>query len=224
MIFNSKTHIPEVYARERDMQVFTTLLDILLSCVKYDIDSLYRLYEPMECPEQFLEKLGDTLNYKYNKSDTVTANRKILDIFMTMMRYKGSRQGLLMATALCLTSLDISGGNLEYLDADYITALQNLTIEIDYETATITIDYPNIYTQVRYLLDYVRPVGMYIKLRSVARSESAVPMAVLAQVTSNVMEYTEGRSEVNRAGVNFSSPTNTEWFDQFSGDVINMNE
>lgn len=223
MIFNSKGNIPEVYAKERDMQVFTTLIDILLSCSKHDIDSLYRLYDAKECPEQFLPKLADTLNYKYNGADTVTANRKILDIFMTMMKYKGSKQGLLMAAALCLTSLDITSNNLEYIDSDYITALQDLDISVDYENATITITYPNIYTQVRYLLDYVRPVGMYIKLLSVLKSSHSIPLAVLAQSSANVVQYKPEHSSVEKASVNFSSPVDSNWLDSLPNEIINMN-
>lgn len=224
MIFSTKDYIPEVYAKSRDMQVFTTFLDILLTNIKYDIDTLYRLYKPMECPEQFLEHLANTINYKYNKSDTVTANRKILDIFITMLRHKGSEKGLRMATALCLTSMDISGNTLEYIDSDYITALQNLNVEIDRENATIIIEYPNIYTQVRYLLDYVRPVGMYIKLLSVVGTDSYVPMAVLAQASAQVAEYVPAKSAVDRAEVNFSNPVNDDLFTAFSDGTIDMND
>ena len=191
MVLNSKQYIPEVYARERDMQVFTTLIDILLTTSKYDIDTLYQLYDASICPEQFLPEFANTLNYVYDKANTVTSNRKILDIFMTMMKYKGSEIGLLMATALCLTSLDLSVKKLEAADVnmDYITALSSLDIKYDYENATIIIDYPNVYTQVRYLLDYVRPVGMWLQLRSVVKNRHHIPMAVLAQVQTEVQKY-----------------------------------
>lgn len=208
MIINSNSNIPEVYARERDMQVFTTLIDMLLTSVKYDIDNLYRLYDATECAEQFLPHLGHTLNYKYDDSNTVTSNRKILSIFMTMMKHKGSEIGLLMATALCLTSLDVAIKSLEAADVntDYINALKDLEIKYDYEKAIITIDYPNIYTQVRYLLDYVRPVGMYLQLRSITKTYNHVPMAILAQIVSEVQEYNTKNSNVDNAKVNVSYP------------------
>lgn len=208
MVLNSKKYIPEVYSRERDMQVFTTLIDMLLTTSKYDIDSLYKLYDASICPQQFLPELANTLNYKYDFANTVTSNRKILDIFMTMMKYKGSETGLLMATALCLTSLDLSTKKLETanVDVDYITALSSLDIKYDYEKAEIQIDYPNVYTQVRYLLDYVRPVGMTVNLRSVIKNRSAIPMAILAQVSAKVREYNVAKSYVNKAKVNFSYP------------------
>lgn len=208
MVLNSKQYIPEVYRKERDIQVFTTLIDMLLTICKYDIDTLYQLYNASICPEQFLPELATTLNYEYDKANTVTSNRKILDVFMTMMKYKGSQIGLLMATALCLTSLDLSIKNLEAanVDIDYMSALADLDIRYDYENGVIIIDYPNIYTQVRYLLDYVRPVGMTLNLRSVVKTSHHIPMAILAQVRAEVDKYNIRKSYVNKAKVNFSYP------------------
>lgn len=217
MVFNTNQYIPEVYRRERDMQVFTKLLDILMTCCKYDIDSLYKLYDAELCPEQFLPYLANTINYKYDFANTVTSNRQIIKIFMLMMKYKGSEKGIKMATALSLTSLDLSIKNLEAADVgmDYITALANLEIRYDYENARVIIDYPNIYTQVRYLLDYVRPVGMYIELRSVVKLPTTSTMAILAQVQTNVHEYLISQSFVSKAQVNFSYPIGEEFPDAF---------
>lgn len=235
MVFNSNKFIPEVYNRERDMQVFTKLIDILLTSCKYDIDSLYRLYDSLLCPEQFLPYLASTINYKYDNANTVSSNRQIIGIFMLMMKYKGSEKGIKMATALSLTTLDTAIKNLETADVstDYITALQNLDIHYNYETATIIIDYPNIYTQVRYLIDYVRPVGMYIKLRSVVKSPISSVMAILAQVQTAVHEYTEQQSYVNKAKVNSSYPTDSNFNDMLeflweqteeNFHILNLNE
>ena len=217
MILDSKKFIPEVYSRERDMQVFTTLIDILLTACKYDIDSLYRLYDASVCPEQFLPYLADTVNYKYDNANTVTSNRKIISIFMTMLRYKGSEKGLKIATALSLTTLDLSIKNLEYADVntDYLLALQDLVIRYKYEEAKIIIDYPNIYTQVRYLLDYVRPVGMYVELRSVLKDTLASAMAIQAQTYTEIRPYNIRESSVDVARVNFSAPIDEEQIDEF---------
>lgn len=217
MLLESKKFIPEVYSRERDMQVFTTLIDILLTTCKYDIDTLYKIYDASICPEHFLPYLADTINYKYDNANTVTSNRKIISTFMTMMKYKGSERGLKMATALCLTTLDLSIKNLEYADvnADYLSALQDLDVKYDYENAKIIIDYPNIYTQVRYLLDYVRPVGMYILLRSVVKSPLSSAMAIQAQTYTNVQPYVIRNSYVDVAKVEESSPVDQSQLDEF---------
>ena len=225
MILNSKQYIPEVYSRERDMRVFTTLIDLILNANKFDIDGLYRLYEPNECPEDFLPELANTLNYKYDNANTVTSNRKIIDVFMTMMHNKGSITGIKMAVALCLTSLDLSIKNLETADVntDYINALQNLDIHPDYENARIVIDYPNIYTQVRYLLDYVRPVGMWIILRSVVPAKFTTNSGILAQVVPKVIEYNINKSTVNKSVVNFSYPITPEMLEELKNSLENFN-
>ena len=229
MLMNSKQYIPEVYRKERDMQVFTSLLDLILTANKYDIDTMYKLYDAKLCPEELLPELGNTLNYKYDNANTVTSNRHIIDVFMLMMRLKGCEDGLLMATALSLTSLDTSSSNIELADivVDYISILPNLKIVVNYEEATITIDYPNIYTQVRYLLDYVRPVGMTIILRSIVNSNITDTGGVLAQVVSNVTPYRAVRSNVNSATVNFATPITQElldeWESEFPDETINLN-
>lgn len=227
MIFNSKTMIPQVYGKERTIQVFTTLIDMLLTCCKHDIDSLGNVYNAIECPETLLPFLGKTINYNYNFSDTVTSNRNIIYIFSLMEKYRGSQLGLRMATALSLTGLNQSKNNNELIfsNLDYITAMQQLDIEYDYENARIIITYPNIYTLVRYILDYVRPVGMTIELKSVVFSEiNADTMLIYADVENDVHEYNpEIDSFVNRSFVNFSSTVDPNWLHNLSSNNIDMN-
>jgi phage tail-like protein len=96
LIFDSKKFIPQVYAKERDIQVFTKLIDIILTNCKYDIDNLGDLYDAYKCPQSLLPLLAYTLNYKYNFSDTVTGNRRTIDAFALMERNRGSEIGLKM--------------------------------------------------------------------------------------------------------------------------------
>ena len=228
MIFNSKTMIPQVYGKERSIQIFTTLIDILLTCCKHDIDSLGNVYDAIECPEPLLPLLGKMLNYNYNFSDTVTSNRNIIYIFALMEKYRGSQLGLRMATALSLTGLNASKNNNELIfsNLDYIKAMQELEIEYDYENARITITYPNIYTLVRYILDYVRPVGMCVNLRSIVYHEiNADTMLIYAGVENDVHEYNPVvESYVNRSFVNFSSTVDPKWLENYGSSSVNMND
>ncbi len=229
MIFNTKNDIPEVYGRERDVQVFTNLLDILLTFCKYRIDNLGDVYEANRCDESLLPLLGQTLNYQYNFKDTVTANRKIIDYFTLMERYRGSEVGLKMATALSLTSLNIATDNNETItvESDYLTILNDLEITYDYEKATIIIKYPNVYTLVRYLLDYVRPVGMYLDIRSTVKETiDDDAMLIYASTESIAREYNPMiDSRVNSSKVNFSITADPDWLlSLFETDTINLNE
>ena len=77
-MLTTNQYIPQVYGKERTIQVFTKLLDIILACCKYDIDNLGNIYNAKVCPESFLPLLAYTLNYDYNFSDTVSSNRSII--------------------------------------------------------------------------------------------------------------------------------------------------
>ena len=160
----------------------------------------------------------------------IKVNRKIIDIFITMLQNKGSEVGLKIATALCLTALDISKSSLELadIDTDYISALKDLKITYDYKEAKIYIDYPTIYTQVRQLLDYVRPVGMYIEARAILPFEHSNELVILAQAQHRISEYqVDYRSMVNKSEVNFSSPLDNIQFENIINlqeTIIDMNE
>jgi phage tail-like protein len=230
-MIQSENYIPQVYRKERTIQVFTKLIDIILSVCKYDIDNIGNVYDANKCPEQLLPLLASTLNYKYNFSDTVTANRKIIDVFTIMEKNRGSKVGLLMATALSLTSLAISKDNAEIIsNSDYIDALMNLKIYYDYDEALITIDYPNVYTLVRYLLDYVRPVGMRLKLRGVAdKNINTDVMLLYADIEDLTRKYEASvDSGVSKNFVNFSKvgdPRWQDWLETISNpeNIIDMN-
>ena len=230
MTVNSNQYIPQVYGKERTIQVFTKLLDIILSVCKYNIDNLGDVYDAFRCPEQFLPVLADTLNYKYNFNDTVTSNRRIIDAFTLMEKYRGSRKGILMSMALSLTSSIASQDNAQLFDdEDYMNALKALNIEIDYENAEITIEYPNIYTVVRYLLDYVRPVGMTVNLLSVAgQTFNTDEMLVYADMENLTKEYDpDFDSFVNSSAVNLSSIGDDTWkkiLQQLDVDTLNFNQ
>ena len=226
MLINSQTMIPQVYSKERDMQVFNRLIDLVATYYKYKIDNLGDLYDANKCPQGLLPLLAYTLNYKYNFEDTVTANRRVIGAFTIMEKNRGGRIGLLMAAALSLTSLEISRNNAEIdTKQDYLDALRNLHISFDYDNARIIIDYPNVYTLVRYLMDYVRPVGMYLDLRSVVgHNINTDAMLIYGLAGTTVRPYDpEIDTQVNHNFVNFSAIADDTWLEQFDDTVLNMN-
>ena len=223
-MINSSKFIPSVMSRNRDVQTFTKLIDILVNTIKSYIDNLCSVYDANTCNEEFLPFLAKTLNYEYNNNDTVTSNRKIIDIFAILEKNRGSEVGIKMATASSLTALDISANNTE-LDFNnlytYYKALTDIDIVVDYENGIISVEYPNTYTLVRYLIDYVRPVGMYTILRSVVPKDiKADVMLIYANAVNSVRHYTPSvDSAVGKTVINFSSPVDDTWIDQFSGEI-----
>ena len=227
MLIESKNYIPQVYGKERQMQVFNKLIDIILTCCKYDIDSLGNVYNAQLCPESLLPLFAKTLNYDYNFNDTVTSNRNVIEIFSIMEKYRGSELGLKIAAALSLTSLENSLYNNELIDThmSYVEAIQQLEIEYDYENAKIVITYPNVYTLVRYLMDYVRPIGMYVQLKSVVEAEiDEDALLVYATTEASAHQYDPNiESHVEKSFVNFSSSADNTWIENYGTDFLNMN-
>ena len=229
MLLSTNKMIPEVYGKERDIQVFTRLLDIILSCCKYDIDNIGDIYDPERCHEEFLPLFAKTLNFEYNYGDSVSANRTILKIFTLMEKWRGSQRGLRIAAALSLTSFIIAESNNQViLDDIYLAALRDLQIRFNYEEGKIEIDYPNTYTLVRYLIDYVRPVGMGVELRAIAsKNINTDALLIYADTESMVREYIPlFDSGVSKNFVNFSivgDPDYGEHIKQWQDAVGNQN-
>lgn len=236
MLLNTNKYIPQVYGKSRDIQVFTSLLDIIATCCKDDIDNLYYIYDPVKCPEQFLPLLANTLNYKYDYSNTVLSNRRVIEAFVELEKLKGSQKGLAVAVALSLTSTKISVDNLELVpqddiqDAVYYEALANVQIEFDYREGIIDIKYPAIFKRVNDLIDYVRPVGMSVSLTAVdPMNINSDVMLLYADTDVEVKKYNAVRdSGIGKNTVNFSTvgdPTLEDTISNTLGwhDELNLN-
>lgn len=152
MIFDTKQYVPLIYRSSRDYEALLKLLDILLTTVKYETDTLINLYIPEDCPEQFLATLAEHIGYKYNYNDSIKENRIVIDNFNRMIRNRGSVIGIKLACALSLNSVG---------DRQQIEDLAGLEVFFDYDEGRIIILYPTENTKVRNLIDWVRPVGMY---------------------------------------------------------------
>ena len=94
MIFDTKQYVPLIYRSSRVYQALLKLLDIVLTTVKYETDSLINLYIPETCIEEFLPTLAEHIGYEYNYKDTVITNRIIIDNFTKMIRNRGSETGI----------------------------------------------------------------------------------------------------------------------------------
>ena len=233
MIMNTKTMIPEVYSRQRDIQALNKLFDIITTYCKYNIDNLGNVYDAYKCPENLLPFFAKTLNYNYNFNDTVMSNRRTIDCFTLMEHERGSEIGIKMATALSLTSMDVSQNNNELIDilSDYLDIINSIKMVIDYENGIIQIDYPNIYSHVNYLLDYVRPVGMVINLRAVVPADiRREAMLVYATIQNDTKPYDPNvQTAFSKSFINFSAFADEKWLEQFTdseeNDVeLNFNE
>ena len=104
-------------------------------------------------------------------------------------------------------SVNLSATSLIFSPSTIVPALKSIHVTYDVKNGTIQIDYPNTYTLVRYLLDYVRPVGVAIELRSVVeRDINTDVMLIYADIENMTREYNPNiDSAVGNSYVNFSS-------------------
>lgn len=195
MLIKTSKYVPKVY-QSRDYKAFLTLLDVILTTSKYEIDNLLDLYDPETCPSGLLPYLAHYVGYVYNYTDTIQENRNIIKNFNAMIRNRGSETGITLAAALSLSGSD---------NKDFISDLKYLSITVNYEKGLIEILYPREKTKVRNLLDWVRPVGMYIDLTPGTLASSTETLTVSDRVSVNVQRYDKTLySGVEWDSINFS--------------------
>lgn len=197
MIFKlDKNYAPEVYRESRDYRVFLKLLGVLLSVFKYNIDSVPDLYSPDNCPDHLVNLLASMVGYKYNDGISIDNNRLIIKYFPYMIRRRGSREGLKLATALSLNTSD---------SASEAYTLDNIIIEYDFDTGMIKIYYPYPDLLRKDLIEVVRPVGSFIKWVPSFISTNTDELDVKAIVKTEIEDYDDDREKVGKSKVGFSN-------------------
>lgn len=198
--------VPEIYRESRDFRVFLKLLDIVINSCKYDIDNWTTLYDPLQCPENFLPLLADFIGYRYDTSLSVTENRVIMSEFNTMIKNKGSEIGLRLAAALSMNAqLASDPMSKEYIRA--VSQLQFLELFYDYDTGIIRIYYPRDLTKIRDIFKYVRPVGSFIELILTEFPEPESDIAISARATVTRRRFTDNNYDdnaINKFNINLA--------------------
>lgn len=198
MIFRlDKSYVPESYRDSRDFRVFLKLLGTLVSVIKYNVDTFPSLYSPEDCPDEFLEYLADMVGYKYNDGRSIENNRIIIKYYPYMLRYRGSANGIKLATALSLNTSE---------SRQQAYSLDNIIVEFDFDTATIKIycPYPELID--KDLLEAVRPVGCTIKLIKSSIGRSNEELDLRAHVKYDEESYDKSKREsVGKSKVGFGN-------------------
>ena len=192
MIFDLTTsYTPESYADSRDYRIFLRLLGVLCSVFKNNIDEFANLYSPETCPEQMLQLLASMVGYWYDESLSVDDNRIVIKYFPLMLRYRGSREGIALATALSLNTSDQAGK---------AYSVSDIMIEYDYETGIITIYYPYPELIRKDLIEAVRVVGTRIRLvpASIVTKTEGLDTRIRVKITTTHERdsYKELRSQI----------------------------
>lgn len=182
--------LPEVYKESADFRFFLSWFSKSLSQIQYDTENLIDCYDPLRCKEDLLWLLGDTMGFKYDDRLCAAYNRLVMLYFMSMIRNKGSRDGVTLAAEVNLAQFnvieygkekDILQNRLEDtsipVNAVYVT--QNVEkgyIDIVYFTSN---DLP-----IDACIEYVRPLGMYCFQHSGVRYDSRTKVSIDARLTN----------------------------------------
>lgn len=160
--------LPDVYTRESsDFRLFIRWIQTCYEKLKYDHENFIDLYDPERCRADLLWLLGDTMGFKYDDRVTPAVNRLILLYFMSMIRLKGSKDGVTLAAEVNLAQFNI----LDYGKENPILndRLEDTSIPVNSVYVTphvaegyIDVVYFSTERPIDTCIEYVRPVGMYL--------------------------------------------------------------
>ena len=163
----SKVSVPEIYKSSFDFRFFMKWFELALTRVQFDTENLFDLYDPLRCPSNLVWMLADTIGYKYDNRLPVSFNRLVLVYFMSMIRNRGSRDGMTLAAEVNLAQFNIS----EYGKEDEMMYDRLDDTSIPVNAVSVTAHTAEGYIDVVYFsdknpidacLEYVRPIGMYV--------------------------------------------------------------
>lgn len=160
--------IPDCYLESSDFRFFLKWVTEALYKLKYDLDAFFDLYDPLRCPKDLLWMLADTMGFKYDDRLPTAYNRLVLLYFMSMIRYKGSRNGVLLAANVNLTQYDVTDYQKESgddIDLDRLNftniRVNSAYVNVNRESGYIDVVYYSAEKPIDACIEYVRPIGMY---------------------------------------------------------------
>lgn len=197
----SDISVPEIYTDSADFRLFLKWFETALTKVQYDTENGMDLYDPLKCPAHLLWMLADTMGYKYDDRLPVSFNRFVLLYFMSMIRNRGSKDGVTLAAEANLKQFDIEalagtgytksdGTVVEPKDILYDrledTNLPVNTVSVTPHTAEGYIDvvYFSDRVPIDACIEYVRPLGMYCFQNAGVRMDARTKLTVDARLTN----------------------------------------
>lgn len=164
----SKVPTPDVYKRESmDFRFFLKWFEEALTRIKYDHDHISDLYDPLRCPDHLLWMLADEMGYKYDDRLPPAFCRLVLLYFMSMIRLKGSKNGMTLAAEVNLAQHNINeyGKENEILYnrlEDTSIPVNSVSVIPHIEEGYIDVVYFSQTKPIDACTEYVRPAGMYV--------------------------------------------------------------
>jgi hypothetical protein len=162
-MFRLQDNVPQIYVEEsRDFQLFCRLYDCINNGVKYDIDSMITLLDPMLCKDRVLDLLATKVGFFHNSYIESDILRYIISAFPYILKYKGSKRGVKEAVITILRA----EGKFEIPQID----INNENYEIKIELNKTNIKNKKALDEV---LKYILPIGYTYSIGSYTTRESA---------------------------------------------------
>lgn len=141
--------LPEIYNSEsRDFQLFTHILDLVQNSIKFDIDHIIKIINTEEISSEYLDNLKTKVGFFTSNIYTADELRFVLSAFPWLMKYKGSKQGIILCVNTFLKARGVHGTPLVEINnyPDY-------TIKIGISTSRVDT------TLLEDILSYIVPSG-----------------------------------------------------------------
>lgn len=201
--------LPEIYNESQDFRFFVDWFVESLTKIEYDTTNFFDLYDPLRCPKHLLWALADTIGYKYDDRLPASFNRLVLLNFMSMIRNKGSKNGITLAAETNLGQFDIYMQAQGYVDENNILHEGNEELYDRLENTSVPVNsvYVTPHTEAGYIdivyfstkkpkdacIEYVRPLGMYCFQHSGVKFDGRTKISVDARLTNDrdkgMMDY-----------------------------------
>lgn len=191
--------LPEVYKESSDFRVFCKWFEEALTKIQYDTENFFDLYDPLKCPEDLLWALADTMGYKYDDRLPTSFNRLVLLYFMSMIRNRGSKDGVTLAAETNLAQFPILMKAQGYTDENGVehkgkeilynrledTSIPVNSVYVTPHTAEGYIDVVYFSTKVPQdaCIEYVRPLGMFLFQSAGVRFDTRTKITIDARLT-----------------------------------------
>lgn len=184
----SDISLPEVYKDSADFRFFCKWFEEALTKTQYDTENFFDLYDPIRCPESLIWALADTMGFKYDDRLPAAFNRLVLLYFMSMIRNRGSKDGVTLAAETNLAQFNL----LNKAKENYMLYNRLEDTSIPVNAVYVTPHTPQGYIDVVYFstkvpmdacIEYVRPLGMYLFQHAGVRFDARTKISVDARLT-----------------------------------------
>lgn len=182
--------VPEIYKSSSDFRFFLKWFEVALTRIKYDTENIIDLYDPLRCPEHLLWMLCDTVGFRYDDRFPASYNRLVLMYFISLIRNRGSIDGVTLAAEINLAQFNI----LNYAKEKDILNNRLEDTSIPVNSVYVSHNTEEGYIDIVYFtsnseptdacMEYVRPLGMYLFQHSGVRIDSRTKISIDARLTN----------------------------------------